>query len=808
MKVLIIGGVAGGASTLARLRRLDEKAEIVMVERGKYISFANCGLPYHIGGVIKNRENLLVETEQGLEQKFNVDIRVETEAVKIDREKRTVILKNLNTGVEYEESYDKLVLSPGSVPFIPDLPGINSRRVHSLRNMSDMDGIIEYINTHKVKKALVVGGGFIGVETAENLFERGIDVAIVERAPQILGQFDWDFAQMAHEQLADHGIKIYMETSVVGFEEVPNGVKVVLDDDSNLEAQLVILSIGVIPESKLAIDADLEIGHKGAIVVNENLLTSDPDIYAVGDAIQVTCKIRNKPVLVPLAWGANRQGRLCADNICGMDKKFSPQLGTSILKVFDYTGASTGLNAWNLDKAGIKYNTVVATRNNHAGYYPGALPMMLKLHYAEDGTILGAQGFGIDGVDKRIDVLATAIKGNLKAWDLQDIEVAYAPPFNSAKDPVNILGYMAENRKLGMEESITWKELAEIKDKVQILDIRTSAERSLGHIDNDIHIELNDIRSRINELDKDKEYIVYCAMGHRGYIAFRILKQYGLNVRNLIGGYKLYKYAFSSFEPKEVAAKKNKEYIEKTIDISKRIELDACGLQCPGPIMKTKEAMETLDNGQLLEVKASDPGFKKDVYHWADSTGNQVIETSFENGIVTAILQKGTGRTKNIGLTVEKNGQTIVVFSGDLDKVLASMIIANGALAMGKDVTLFFTFWGLNALRRKGTRVKKPLLEKMFGAMMPEGVDELKISKMNMGGMGTALMKSIMQEKNVDSLDTHLASFLKNGGKIIACTMSMDVLGITKDELIDGIEYAGVASYLGEAEKASSNLFI
>ncbi len=808
MKVLIVGGVAGGASTLARLRRLDERAEIVMVERGKYISFANCGLPYHIGGVIKNRENLLVEIEEGLEQKFNVDIRVETEAITIDRSRKVVVLKNLHTGVEYEESYDKLVLSPGSIPFIPDLPGINSRRVHSLRNMSDMDGIIEYINTHKVKNAIVVGGGFIGVETAENLFERGIDVAVVERAPQILGQFDWDFAQMAHEQLADHGIKIYLETSVEGFEEVPDGVKVILDNDSELEAQLVILSIGVVPESKLAVDAGLDIGHKGAIIVNENLLTSDPDIYAVGDAIQVTCQIRNEPILVPLAWGANRQGRLCADNICGMDKKFSPQLGTSILKVFDYTGAATGLSAFQLEKAGIEFKTVVATRNNHAGYYPGAFPMMLKLHYAEDGTILGAQGFGLDGVDKRIDVIATAIKGNLKAWDLQDIEVAYAPPFNSAKDPVNILGYMAENRKTGMEESITWKELVQVQDKVQILDIRTYAERSLGHIENDIHIELNDLRTRIEELDKGKEYVVYCAMGHRGYIAFRILKQYGFRVRNLIGGYKLYKYAFSSFEPKDVAAKKDKHYLESNIDISKRIVLDACGLQCPGPIMKTKEAMETLENGQLLEVKASDPGFKKDVYHWADSTGNQVIETSFEKGIVTAILQKGTGRSKNIGLTVEKNGQTIVVFSGDLDKVLASMIIANGALAMGKDVTLFFTFWGLNALRRKGTKVKKPLLEKMFGAMMPEGMDELKISKMNMGGMGTALMKSIMQEKNVDSLDTHLKSFLKNGGKIIACTMSMDVLGITKDELIDGIEYAGVASYLGEAEKASSNLFI
>jgi peroxiredoxin family protein/rhodanese-related sulfurtransferase/TusA-related sulfurtransferase len=518
--------------------------------------------------------------------------------------------------------------------------------------------------------------------------------------------------------------------------------------------------------------------------------------------------IRKVPVLIPLAWGANRQGRLCADNIAGLNKSFNPQLGTSILKVFDYTAGSTGLNERQLQKAEISFETVIVNRNNHAGYYPGAVPLTIKLHYGEDGTIYGAQAFGLDGVDKRIDVIATAIKGGLKAWELQEIEIAYAPPFNSAKDPVNILGYMVENKKLGFVMDVTWQDLENLDLNTQILDIRTSAERILGSIPGDIHIDLDELRTRLDELDKSKEYIVYCAIGHRGYIAARILTQHGFKVRNLSGGYKLYKYAHSSFEPREVALKKGVQYIEKSVDISKRIELDACGLQCPGPIMKTKEAMGTLENGQLLEVKASDPGFRKDIYHWAENTGNQVIETSFENNIVTAIIQKGTGRSKNVGLAVEKKGQTIVVFSGDLDKVMAAMIIANGALAMGKDVTLFFTFWGLNALRKPGINVKKPLLAKMFGLMMPEGLDKLNISKMNLGGMGTIMMKKIMHEKNVDSLDTHFSSFLANKGRIIACTMSMDVLGITQEELIDGIEYAGVASYLGEAEKASSNLFI
>ena len=545
MKIVIIGGVAGGASAATRLRRMNETNEIVMFERSDYISFANCGLPYHIGETIKDRNQLLVQTVKGMNDRFGIDVRVKTEVLKINPKEKTVLAKNLLTGEKYEESYDKLLLSPGAEAFIPPIPGVNSKNIFSLRNMGDMDKIKAKVDSGEVKRAIVVGAGFIGIEIAENLVERDIKVTILEKSNQVLAPVDFEIASEVHAHIKEFGTELYLEESAREFIDIGAQTKVILESGKELYADLIIMAIGVKPENKLAMEAGLELGKTGGIKVDEFLQTSDPDIYAVGDAIEVKHYLSGAESLIPLAWPANRQGRIVADTILGIRKKsYKGSLGTAILKAFDLTVSATGLNEKQLKRLGIPYMVTTVNRNDHASYYPGATPMTLKLIFNVEGDILGAQAIGYKGVDKRIDTIATAIKGNLKVWDLQELEIAYAPPYNSAKDPVNIAGYAAENMINGEHETFRYFDVPELsKDNAyQLLDVRTRGENKIGTIENAIHIDVNTLRDNLDKLDKDKTYLVFCQVGLRGYLAYRILVLNGFKALNLDGGYRLWKH--------------------------------------------------------------------------------------------------------------------------------------------------------------------------------------------------------------------------------------------------------------------------
>ena len=824
MKVVIVGGVAGGASAAARLRRNSESVEIVMVERGPYISFANCGLPYHISGAIAERKNLLVQTAAGFQQRFNVDVRVETEALAIDRQRRVIRLKNLVSGEEYDESYDALLLSPGAEPIRPNLAGIASPRIFTLRNIPDLDRIMAHLAAAKPRRAVVIGGGFIGIEVAENLLERGLFVTLVEGAEQILAPLDPEMAAIVHSHLHEKQVELYLSDAVDHFEDKQDHSVVYLKSGRRLQADLVVLAIGVRPEVKLARDAGLSLGETGGIQVDDYLQTSDPAIYAVGDAVEVRQTLSGKPALIPLAGPANRQGRMVADNLLGARKAYKGTLGTAILKAFDLTAASTGLNEKQLKRLGLPYLTTITHGGSHAGYYPGARPIALKLLYSPEGRIWGAQAVGMDGVDKRMDVLATAIHAGLTVEELADLELAYAPPFSSAKDPVNIAGYVAANVLNGSHEVIQWHEIAALdRTQVQLIDVRTAEEYDLGSIHDAVNIDLNQLRARLATLDKARPVVVFCQVGLRGYLAYRILKQAGFNsVRNLTGGYKTWQLAtqkqanpdifdYESFKRRddaEIAAESS--CASRLASHGSRQVLNAQGLQCPGPILKTYKAMEALAQGEELEVQSSDPGFARDIRTWATKTGNELLSVAIERGVVTAVLKKGGQQVAPGAAVATPNKLTQVVFSADLDRVMASLIIANGALAMGKQVSVFFTFWGLNVLRREqAPRVAKGFMDRMFGWMMPRGVARLNsISKMNMGGMGAWLIRKVMRDKGVDDPLSLLLNLRANGAQLIACQMSMDVMGIKAEELIEGVELGGVAAFLGEAEESGTTLFI
>jgi CoA-disulfide reductase len=814
-KIIIVGGVAGGATTAARLRRLDEQAEIILFERGEYISFANCGLPYYIGGTISERDKLLVQTVEGMSQKFNLDIRNLSEVTKINRERKTVEVRNLSTDEIYEETYDKLVLSPGASPIKPPIPGIETAEaLFTLRNIPDTDKIKSYTEMNKPKKATVIGGGFIGIEMAENLWDLGIEVTLIEMSNQIMAPIDYEMAAILHAHLREKGVNLILEDGVAAFEN--NGKSVKLNSSKTIGTDMIILAIGVKPENQLAIGAGLKIGERGGIQVNEHLLTEDPNIYAIGDAIEVKDYINGHPTQIPLAWPANRQGRVVADHINGISAKYKGTLGTSIAKVFDMTVAATGNNEKLLKRIGIPFEVVHVHPGSHAGYYPGAFPISLKLIFdKESGKIYGAQAVSYDGADKRIDVIATAIKGGLTIFDLPDLELAYAPPYSSAKDPVNMAGYAASNIVDGLVETVQWHEINEIVQKGGLLiDVREPIEREMGYIEGSINIPLGELRNRLDELPVDQTIYLTCQVGLRGYLGARILMQNGFKVKNLDGGFKTYSCVYEPSSVQNCGTRISDSGVieSKNPEPSETILVDACGLQCPGPIMKVYQTMDGMYSGDVLEVHATDPGFTKDIQSWANKTGNTLLKTTFEDKKFKAFIQKGVA--SEMAATVEanassKDGATLVVFSGDLDKTIASFIIASGAAAMGKKVTMFFTFWGLNVLRRKDAPpVEKDLMGKMFGMMMPKGVDQLPLSKMNMGGMGAKMINHVMQKKNVDQLETLMKNALDAGVKLVACSMSMDIMGIKQEELIDGVDIGGVAAYLGDAEDSGLNLFI
>ena len=540
-KVLIVGGVAGGASAAARLRRLNEDFEIIMFEKGEYISFANCGLPYYIGESIKNRGFLLVQTVEGMKERFNLDVRNLSEVIEIDKNNKKVKVKNHKTGEIYEETYDKLILSPGAMPKIPDIEGIKScENIFTLRNIADTDKIKSYVDIKKPQKAIVIGGGFIGLEMVENLHERGVEVTLVHSREQVMKPVDYEMASILHSHLIEKGVKLILKDKPAKFKN--NGKKVILRSGKEIETDMIILSIGVTPESSIVKDAGLEVNERGAIVVNSKMRTSDEDIYAVGDAVQVIDFVNKKPTMIPLAWPANRQGRLVADILSGKDVEYKGTLGSLVAKVFDLTVAATGNNEKTLKEHGIPYEAIHIHPASHAGYYPGATQVSFKMLFnPETGKILGAQGVGEVGIDKRIDLIANSIKAGFTVYDLQDTEVCYAPPYNSAKDPVNMMGYCGANIMENIVENTQWYEVEDlVKNNEYILDVREEYEVANGSIPNVINIPLGQLRDRLDEIPKDKKIYVTCQVGLRGYIACTILNQHGYDTSNIDGGYKTY----------------------------------------------------------------------------------------------------------------------------------------------------------------------------------------------------------------------------------------------------------------------------
>ncbi|BBB90093.1 DsrE/DsrF/DrsH-like family protein [Methylomusa anaerophila] len=823
MKVLIVGGVAGGASAAARLRRLDEKCEIVLLERGEYISFANCGLPYYVGEVIREKNKLVVQTPAAMKARFNIDIRTLNEVEFIDTAKKEVEITDLRTGRKYREKYDKLILSPGAAPIKPPVPGLDAANVFTLRNIPDTYTIKDFVDSRHPKRAVVIGGGFIGVELAENLAERGVKVTLVELANQILGPIDFEMAALVHQYLKEKGIELYLEDGLKSVSHTDKYSIVSLNSKEEIKTDMIVLGIGVTPENKLAKTADLELGERGAIKVNKALQTSNPDIYAVGDAIEVIDFVNGRPTHIPLAGPANKQGRIAANNICGLYEEYPGTQGTSVLKVFDYTVAATGNNEKTLKRFNIPYGKSFTHSLSHAGYYRGATPVSLKILFSPaDGKILGAQAVGFQGIEKRIDVIATAIRAGMTVYDLEKLELSYAPPYSSAKDPVNMAGYVAANILKGDCRVIHWHEMNSLDQRAsQVVDVRTPLEFGTGSVAGAVNIPIDDLRQRINEIPRDKDVIVYCQVGLRGYLAYRILVQNGYTkVRNLSGGYKTYStamgeqsnrnvYRYEDLLPAAPSAA-NTTHREDN-DGQADVQIDCSGLQCPGPIMQVNNAINSMEPGEILAITATDPGFAADIEAWCRSTGNQLLSINKSVQFIKVYIKKGgkPAKMQEENKMAAANDKTMVVFSSDLDKAIAAFIIANGAAAMGRKVTMFFTFWGLNILRKsESVNVKKNLLESMFGKMMPRGSKKLGLSRMNMGGLGGKMIRYIMGAKNVASLEDLMDQARKQGVRLVACNMSMDVMGIKPEELIDGVEMGGVASYLNAAESADTNLFI
>lgn len=815
-KYLIVGGVAGGATAAARIRRLTEDAEIILFEKGAYISYANCGLPYYIGGVIEERDRLFVQTPEAFGKRFNIDVRTRSEVIAIHPEKKQVTVRSAE-GKEYTENYDKLLLSPGASPVVPPLPGIQSEGIFTLRNVDDTDRIKAYMTAHQVRRTVIVGGGFIGLEMAENLKHAGSQVAVVEMAPQVMGPIDYSMAALVHQHLQQQDVKLYLEQAVERFSREGDELTVYFKSGISLKADMVLLSIGVRAETRLAQEAGLKLGEMRGIWVDAYLQTSDADIYAVGDAIEYPHPITGKPWLNFLAGPANRQARIVADNmVLGNRIHYEGAIGTSIAKVFDLTVASTGLPAKRLKQMGIPYLSATIHNGSHAGYYPGSLQMDIKITFSPtDGKLYGAQIVGYDGVDTRIDQYALAIKQGATVEQLTRLEHAYAPPFSSAKDPVAISGYVAGNILSGKMTPLYWREMQQAdKSQVTLVDVRTPDEYALGTIPGAINIPLDNLRERLADIPENQPVYLFCGVGLRGYLASNILKSKGYpDVRNLIGGLKTYNAATATIKTPEGfvcdttthACPASSCRCDKSI-----IKVDACGIQCPGPILKLKQAMDVLAVGQQLEVRATDAGFPRDAEAWCRTTGHKFLGKRAEGGIQIVEIEKAAPQVVEATQPqTSEQGKTLILFSDDLDKTLATFVLANGAAATGKKVSIFFTFWGLNAIKKvRKPKVKKDIFGRMFGWMLPADSTQLALSKMNMLGIGSKMMRYLMRKKGVDSLETLRQQAIDQGVEFIACQMSMDVMGIKREELLDNVTVGGVASYMERAEQANVNLFI
>lgn len=813
-KVVIVGGVAAGASAAARLRRLDEQVEIVLLERGPYVSYANCGLPYHLGQVIPERDSLLVMTPERLKARFNMDVRVLSEVMAIDPQTKALTVKT-HDGQTYTESYDKLLLAPGSSPIMMNLPGSDDPAILRLWTIPDMDAVLKRVDAG-AKRAVVVGAGFIGLEVAENLRLRGMDVTIVELVDQVLPTVDKEMSSYLAQELTNHGIRLELGRKVTGFKRAGD-LKAILDDGRELAADIVIMSVGVKPNSELAQAAGLQVGPRKHIIVNAELQTSNPDIYAAGDAIEVVDPITGLPTAIPLAGPANRQGRIVADNLAGGHSTYRGTFGSAILKVGNLTAASIGLTERRLKQLKMDYQKIYAHPGSNASYYPGGAQMHLKLLFGLDGTILGAQGVGSKGVDKRIDVIGVAMQFGKKVRDLAELELAYAPPFNSAKDPVNFLGMMAANILDGIS-TVVHADALPVGAKV--IDVREPAEVEMGGIPGAQNIPLGQLRTHIRELDKQSSYVVSCQVGLRGYVAERILKQKGFKVANLSGGYLTWKSFHLQVEAPAGSASSSNNSVKDAamqeamkqagpddgLSMTPKKMLDVRALACPGPVVRLKQEMDGLENGETLQLTAA-TSFASDLNSWIAASGNELLSQSLTDHHLVALIRKQPGQAFATQQAQSDKG-AIILFSNDLDKALAALIIACGMAAGGQKVGIFFTFWGLSVLRKRpAPSVKKSLLSTMFGWMLPKGAQKLALSKMHMAGMGTEMMKYVMHQQNVPTLQELLVQAKGLGVKFIVCEMAMNVMGLKREELIDVDDVAGVASFV-EMAKGGTTLFI
>lgn len=845
-RYVIVGGVAAGATAAARLRRLDEEADIILIERGPYVSYANCGLPYYIGGEINSRNALFVATKESIEAKYRVKVLDNTVVTAIHPDKKCVDLLNKETDTKREQPYTKLLLATGSSPIMPPFPGIEGERVFKLWTVPDTDAIKCFIDETKPRRAVVVGAGFIGLEMVENLVRLGIEVDLVELMPQVMASLDPDMSVHLEHELAAKGVKLHLGKGLKSIHD--GGRRARLDDGTDLACDMILLSIGVRPNNELMKQAGIELNKRGHVITDEGMRTNLPDIYAAGDVIEVTDWVSGERKCVPLAGPANKQGRIAADNMVRdaageqapketeLERRrlsYNGTMGTCIARVFDLTSASTGLNEKQLQALGLEYNKDYAYSlvhpQAHANYFPGALPLNLKLLFSlKDGRILGAQIVGYDGVDKRIDVMASAMHFRGTIYDLTELELAYAPPFSSAKDPVNMAGYAATNIFEGKSRVSTWQEALASDDAHVILDVREAPELLTGSVEGARNIPLTELRDRLDELDKAKIYHTFCAIGIRGYIAERILRQHGFKVRNILGGIRTYRALYGEPSKRKNPVEAQDKIIHDAGDLPREMKhaepdaacprsaqklelLDACGLSCPGPIVEVSKKMQSLGNGDRLRVTATDPGFARDIGSWCDNTGHRLLDQGKDGDRWFAEIEKieTAEEPAPLAKTNRAREKTMIVFSGDLDKAIASFIIANGAAAMGNKVNMFFTFWGLNILRKpEKVKVKKDFMSKMFAKMMPRGSKKLGLSKMNFAGAGSKMIRSIMEKKNIQSLEDLIRQAREAGVKMTACQMSMDVMGITKEELIDGVEVGGVATMLNDNDRSNMNLFI
>ncbi len=642
---------------------------------------------------------------------------------------------------------------------------------------------------------------------AENLHSAGIEVTIVEFADHVIAPLDFEMAADVHNHIRQKGVRLILNDGVKSIMDTDSKLKVMLGNDELL-TDMVVMSVGVRPESSLAKKAGLAVNARGAIITDTHMRTLDENIYAVGDAVEITDFITGEKGYIPLAGPANKQGRIAADNICGIESTYEGTQGTGILKCFDLTVATTGITEKRARELHLNYEKSYTYSASHASYYPGAVNMSMKIIFdKENGKLLGAQIVGYEGADKRLDVLSTAIRAKMTVYDLTKLELAYAPPFSSAKDPVNMAGFVAENILNGKTKIFHWDEADRLPrdGSVTLLDIRTKMEYENGTIKDFISIPVDELRVNLHKLDPSKPVYVTCQVGLRGHIACRILSQNGFDCYNLSGGYRLYSSVYKKVDATKNNIKINSETMLPTHSSTKQI--DASGMQCPGPIMKLSEAIKNAAEGDIVEIKTTDPAFASDVEAWCRRTGNTFGGVSTEKGVSKALIKKGGAAL--CGNHTGGDGKNIIVFSGDLDKAIASFIIANAAASMGRKVSMFFTFWGLNILRKpEKVSVQKDIIGRMFGTMMPRGSKRLTLSKMNMGGMGAKMIRRVMKNKNVDDLESLIKASMENGVELIACSMSLDVMGLKMEELIDGVKPGGAAGMLAFAEESDMSLFI